>query len=327
MDIVKTVDPEDYDVGVIVARFQIHELHDAHRELVERVMNNHKTVIIFLGRPVIENTKRNPLDFPTRQIMVQQMYPKAIVHPMPDKRSNEVWSHELDNQIKLIIGDRKPLLYGGRDSFIPYYNGRYQTAELETKVYLSGTEIRKQISRELLESSDFRAGIIYANYARRDVTYPTVDIVPHNGKGQVLLAKKPYEPKWRFIGGFVDPTDESYEHAAVRELHEEAGSNLNVGIAKDMKYILSHKVNDWRYTKEGDGIMTSLYLCSVQWGRPEPNDDISEVRWVDLDDLTDHEKVVRIMMPEHVSMMDDFMTKRGNELLEEFKNKETNLQS
>lgn len=322
MDIVKEVNPEKYDVGVIVARFQVHELHEAHKDLIDRVFENHNTVIIFLGRSVIQGTKRNPLDYPSRKVMVQDMYPKAIIHPIPDQRSNEVWSHELDNQIKIIIGDKKPLLYGGRDSFIPYYTGRYQTAELETKRYLSGTEIRKKVSRQLLESSDFRAGIIYAKYNRRPVPYPTVDVVPYNKDGEILLAKKPNEDKWRFVGGFVDPSDESYEEAAIRELHEEVGNSFDVGSYKSMEYVLSHKVNDWRYAGEEDGIITSLYSCEYNFGRPQPDDDISEVIWVHLSELDDHEKVVKLIMPEHVSMMNDFMGKKGMELLKN--NKSTN---
>lgn len=314
MDIKKQINPTEFDVGVVVARFQVHELHEAHQDLINRVMSNHKTVVIFLGRPVIENTKRNPLDYPTRKIMVQNMYPKAIIQPLPDQRSNEAWSHELDNQIKIIIGDRKPLLYGARDSFIPFYSGRYDTAELETKVFISGTEIRKKVSRELLESSDFRAGIIYANYAQRAVTYPTVDVALYNDKGEILLAKKPRENKWRFIGGFVDPTDESYERAASRELSEEAGMMET----DKMQYVLSHKVKDWRYAKEESGIMTTLFACKYLWGSPSPNDDISEVRWVKLTDLDDHEKVTRIIMPEHVSMMEDFMEKFGSKLIEDY---------
>ena len=47
------------DVGIIVARFQVHELHDAHRDLINSVLDRHDRVIIFLGLSEVRNTKRN----------------------------------------------------------------------------------------------------------------------------------------------------------------------------------------------------------------------------------------------------------------------------
>ena len=40
---------EQYDVGVIVGRFQVPELHFAHRDLIESVMAKHGKTIIVLG--------------------------------------------------------------------------------------------------------------------------------------------------------------------------------------------------------------------------------------------------------------------------------------
>lgn len=51
----------------------------------------------------------------------------------------------------------------------------------------------------------------------------TQPLISHvfNNEGKLLLARKPNETKLRFIGGFVDPSDISYEKAAVREFMEE----------------------------------------------------------------------------------------------------------
>ena len=37
------------DVGIIVGRFQVDELHDAHVDLIQYVFDQHPKVIIFLG--------------------------------------------------------------------------------------------------------------------------------------------------------------------------------------------------------------------------------------------------------------------------------------
>ena len=38
------------EIGVIIGRFQIHTLHDAHVELIQHVLSLHSKVIIFLGK-------------------------------------------------------------------------------------------------------------------------------------------------------------------------------------------------------------------------------------------------------------------------------------
>jgi bifunctional NMN adenylyltransferase/nudix hydrolase len=281
MEIKSNINPTDYEIGVIVARFQVHKLHEGQISLIDKVIENHKKVVIFLGVPVIGNTKSNPLDYASREAMIKQSYPNVIVLPLKDQRSNEKWSRELDNQIQVPFGERSSLsavLYGSRDSFIPYYSGKYAVVELITDILYSGTEVRKQVSKEILSSEDFRAGVIHATYAARPVTYPTVDITVYNDKGQILLAKKPNEDFYRFIGGFVDRTDLTWEQAAKREFKEETGGNAEID---DIKYVCSGAVTDWRYGKTESGIMTTLFIGKFLWGRIEPSDDIASLHWVE----------------------------------------------
>ena len=107
-------------IGVIIARFQVHKLHEGHINLIDKVIENHKKVIVFLGVPVIGNTKSNPLDYASREAMIKEIYPNVIVLPLKDQRCNEKWSRELDNQIQVPFGELTAILYGSRDSFIPY---------------------------------------------------------------------------------------------------------------------------------------------------------------------------------------------------------------
>lgn len=307
MDIPKKIDPSQYEIGVIVARFQVHKLHEAHINLINKVCENHKKVIIFLGCPVIENTQSNPLDFASRKIMIQEMYPDVVILPQKDQRYDAKWAKILDEQIRIPFGDRTALLYGGRDSFIPHYlpYGKHPVTELTTDVFFSGTEIRKEVSREILASADFRAGVIHANYAKIPVTYPTVDVVAQNDEGKILLGKKLNESNYRFIGGFVDRTDESWEQTAKREFMEETGG---CEIA-DLKYVASGQIADWRYYKNESGIMTTLFLGKFLWGAIKPSDDIASLHWVNPADIN----IEKDVMPEHKELfvkLIDFIAKQ-----------------
>ena len=39
------INAADYEIGVVVARFQVHQLHDGQRNLLDMVFKNHKKVI------------------------------------------------------------------------------------------------------------------------------------------------------------------------------------------------------------------------------------------------------------------------------------------
>lgn len=310
-------------VGVVIGRFQTPELHVGHIGLLDHVSEIHKNVVVFLGVPRIQNTKRNPLDFVTRRKMVQSIYPDVIVLPLDDNRSDYKWSTQIDNAIRSMFPESDAVLYGSRDSFIPNYHGKHTTEEYPQVQSYNATDLRAEAATTPLDSDDFRAGVIYGIHKQRPVTYPTVDIVVANGDGQILLARKPSEDKFRFVGGFVDRTDVDWEMAARRELYEETKLD-----ALKMHYITSQKINDWRYAKEESGIMTSLFLTYTwdQMGRPEASDDIAEVKWFNVKDLFTKEteksmgdghipkvtykfNLENTIVPEHIELMEKFLVK------------------
>lgn len=278
----KDVNVKNYTIGVIVGRFQVHSLHGAHRKLINTVFENHKQVVIFLGIPAGDHTRSNPLDFVTRKAMIQSAYPDAIILPLKDQRSDELWSRKVDELIYITCGEAKALLYGGRDSFIPHYKGRYQTLEIDLGTEsLSGTEVRESLAGRVIDSDDFRAGIIYGKHAQRPSIYSTVDVVAYNDAGQILMAKKPNEELYRFIGGFVDPTDESLEHAARREFMEESGQCEIDGL----EYVSSHNVKDWRYSRTECSILTTFFAGKFIFGHATATDDIAVLEWVNPKEL------------------------------------------
>jgi len=50
-------------------------------------------------------------------------------------------------------------------------------------------------------------------------------------------------------------------------------------------------VNDWRYKRERDGIVTLFFEAKHQFGKPCPDDDIEEVRWFKPAALSDENLV------------------------------------
>jgi len=281
MDRIKT----QTDVGVIVARFQVDQLTAGHLDLIETVIEENEKVIIFLGLSPLKATKNNPLDFEARKQMILDIYPDINVLYIKDCVSDEAWSKNLDSQIADLIGPESDVaLYGSRDAFVKHYKGNHQTIELQQEVFVSGTAVRKQIGQKVKSSADFRAGVIWAT--RNQFVNPkgTVDIAIFNDdQTRLLVGRKTHEKLHRFVGGFID-CNERAEVAAVREVQEE--THLEIGGPSELNYIGSYVVNDWRYRAESENILTFFYRATVKFGRPEPEDDIAEMKWIDLNKLS-----------------------------------------
>lgn len=267
-------------IGVIVGRFQVHELHDAHMELFRIVRGRHNNVVVFLGVSPSGLTKYNPLDFVVRKRMIQAKFPDITVLPLADVSNDKLWSQRLDEQIRnLAWGD--VTLYGGRDSFVPHYHGSYHPIELPIEGTISGTDIRDHLTNVVMESADFRAGIIYATANTRPRVIQTVDvaILYQDGDGRIklLLGRKPNEGLWRFIGGHVEPT-QTLEDAVRAETYEEANMSIN-----SLVYLGSAFVDDWRWKKEDSKVTTAFFAGYVNENLAQAGSDIYEVQWFYMD--------------------------------------------
>lgn len=304
LNIPKVVDPNKYDIGVIVARFQVPELHSAHVKLLDTVTGFHKKVIVFLGIPPTDNlTKTNPLDFASRKAMIQEKYPNVQILPLRDQRTNELWSYILDQKIKEPYRSSSALLYGGRESFIPHYCGKYTTIELIGKPHdLSGTQIRDNVSKVVGTTADWRKGAVYTSYVGYPAVYPCVDIVSYNETdGTILLGRKNNETKFRFIGGHVDLTDNTLESAAKREFVEETrGAEIS-----DLKYVGSAKINDWRHDGVNSGIISALFVGKHLWGNAKASDDIVACEWFNMGELIKTYKTE--IIEEHIELFEKFI--------------------
>ena len=299
------------DVAVIVGRFQVNELHEAHIDLITSVLNKHDRVLVFLGNSTIRNTLNNPLDYRARRTMIADKFPAVEIHYINDNPSDTTWTKNLDKLIgEQLLPMQTVTLYGSRDSFLKCYTGKFNTCELEATTFISGTEVRRRVCNNYPPTADYRAGMIAATAYRFPTAFQTVDIAVVNDKGELLLARKPEEKKWRFIGGFSDPASVSLEEDAKREVQEEAG--VEVG---NITYLGSTLINDWRYRGEIDKIKTALFVAKYVFGKPEGADDVAEVKWVSINNLTKND----IVETHHV-LIDMFNEKFGanRELQEKF---------
>lgn len=111
--------------------------------------------------------------------------------------------------------------------------------------------------------------------------YPTVDIAVFDvTKTKILLARKPDQKLFQFIGGFADVSSPSYEEDAIREAKEEASIDI-----KRVEYMGSCIVDDERYRNKSDKIKTLLFRAIHNGGIPTANYDIAEVKWFRVDKL------------------------------------------
>lgn len=291
---------EKYDVGVIVARFQVHKLHQGHHDLINTVLANHDKVLLFLGNSPVKSTKNNPLDFQSRKQMVLGEYPQLDVSYINDDQTDQAWSDRLDEMVSdQLTASQTAVLYGGRDSFARRYHGELPIVEFEPEVWYSGTETRKGIaSGSTVASADWRAGAIWATSNRYPTVFTTVDAALFNEDGtKLLLAHKKSDPegRYRFIGGFASVDSRSFEDDVIREVSEETGLEIAAPY-----YIGSMLIDDWRYRGEQDKIKTLLFSATVLFGTPTPGDDLKggHLRWFELKSV-----VTDDMVPQHAPLL------------------------
>jgi len=114
---------------------------------------------------------------------------------------------------------------------------------------------------------------------------PTASAVCIDDEGRVLLARRgidPFAGKWDLPGGFLDE-EEHPRDCVRRELQEEAGVEIEplelLGVWLD------------RYGGDGSAAVTLnfYWTARIVEGTPEPNDDVAELRWFALSEVSDED--------------------------------------
>jgi bifunctional NMN adenylyltransferase/nudix hydrolase len=288
-------------VGVCVGRFQTHKLHDGHLALLNN-LKNHKQSVVFIGCHAVPSTKKNPLDFEARKMMVQEAVgTNTLILPIHDHPSDYAWSERMDTILSSLFPGKKVLMYDGRDGFSKWYHGKNKVEIINELPEISATKVREELSARPTE--DFRAGMIYSTKLAYHRISAAVDIACYKydektGEPMVLLGKKAHSPDvLRFPGGIVDVSDASYEEAAQRELEEETDIFCN---PDTFQYVCSKAINDWRATPD-NGYKTILYAVRYVHGEPKAKDDLCYVQWVRESERNDYKYT-----PEHTILLEAF---------------------
>lgn len=277
------INTDDYSVGAIVGRFQLADLHEAHKFLIDTVVNNHKKSIILLGvtraigtaeNPIRIPSRENILDFQSRLYMLQEEYPNTVIVSVQDKEDDHVWSKQVDDKIREIFPTEKVLLYGGRDSFVPYYHGKFPTKCLDPKIYISATMQRNMISKEVLKDSNFRRGQIYYAYQQSPILYTNYNVVIEDNDNYLFERKN---GKLKLIEGLAGINDTSFEAGARRVIKNMVGH-----IDTTVKYVLSR--HNREFNNKTNKCVNMFFVASKISGRIDPN---IELQNVSKEDITD----------------------------------------
>lgn len=306
-------------VGFIIGRFQTNRLHKGYQFVIKELLKECDYFAIILGTSPVPASRRNPFTYEDRVNILFNEFNRldlaigkfgGFIKAM-DMKENEKWSKQIDDKIKEYCDgafpgvEVEPILYCSRDSFVSFYSGTTKIVQLESpEPGVSSTKMRDELrSRKFtrdMYTDEYLIGKLSSIYSKFPTSYATVDIAILNEHGQILLGRKHAETKFRFPGGFVDVTDKSYEEAAQRESKEECG-NLEFA---DFTYLGSVRIDDWRYKADVDKIMTTFFKCKYIFGAPKGSDDLAEVKWVNIEDVTEDS-----MVGEHWKMFSNYKNK------------------
>ena len=262
-------------IGVIIGRFQTLELQKKQIDFIQKLLDEHEEVIIFLNITPVKLSKENPFDFTMRREMIKEIFPNIVIIPLADNPNQKIWNEEVDQKIKEIYPTQEALLYVSKN----LYEGEFEAVEIGEIADLSEKELSKKETDELKGSANFRAGVAFAVSNQYPKVFSTVDVAILRGD-EVLLGRKSHQMLFRFIGGFVDPTDDSFEQAAKREAQEETGVEV-----ENLQYVGTARIDDWRYRQEVDKIITTLFTADYVAGDAIAQDDIAEIKWFKINDL------------------------------------------
>ena len=94
--------------------------------------------------------------------------------------------------------------------------------------------------------------------------------------GRVIVVHRPKYDDWSLPKGKLDP-GETFEQAALREVHEEVGLRCELG----------RELEPVHYTAKGRPKVVRYWVMSCDDGDFNPDEEVDEVRWLTPDEARD----------------------------------------
>lgn len=288
----------DQNVGVIVARFQVPDLHPGHLHLIDSTLERYPDTLVVLGEHGGLPTDINPLTFEERAEMVLEHYPTIRIDRLRDHPFDHMrWSDWLDQVVGRNYPGRKAVMCGSRLSFLDQYTGKSICERVDPINEDSGTAIREALKYS--STMGARARMIHHQQTRNSIGYSAADIAIVDDEHERVLAitKHWFDGLWSLPGGFLDPgKDSTDEDTARRERGEEL---LNIVTGDVYEQLGSRiKVDDPRYRGSKDKILSALFCTQYLGGVAQPGDDAKGARWMSRSDLD------RFIVPWHKPLVE-----------------------
>ena len=137
-------------------------------------------------------------------------------------------------------------------------------------------------SQPLAAHEPYRQECASCGFILYHTSSPTMGAVPLDGSGRVLLARRAIEPfrgDWNTIGGFLEYGEDPIE-GLVREVKEETGVDCTITGFITMKA--------GTYGPNGQALLNTYFSVTLLSDRTRPQDDVSELKWFDIDDLPEN---------------------------------------
>ena len=307
-------------LSVVIGRFQTPHLTEAHLKLFEEARKSSHRILVLIGCTAAIGTDKNPLSYEMRKHMIDDKLPDDyLLHfaELHDNPSNKDWSDQIDDLINK-HGETEAIIFAGRDNSVEgYYSGKHPIKTIEELPNHSATALRKKIAKNPVYGYNARAGIIHHIENRYPIVYSTVDVAITWGRNEyglaahVLMGKK--GDKFNFIGGFVDPSDESLFEAARREAHEETGFKID-NFDDDFthfNYRFSHKVEDERYHNTKDSIMTHFFCVTMLDQKLPDKNKISDKEFKEFAWIPANESSLDLISDAHKSLFLKFINSKN----------------
>lgn len=278
--------------------------HDGHMVLVKEMFECANKVVIYLGCDKVFVSRKNPLGFDERATLLRMQIEEAgfgkriySILPLFGRRSNPLWSHELDSNIKAHFGrpdfDATQVgLFHSRDGFGPYYflHGMFPLIEVPEIPGINATALRETAGTHRVISLDYVMGMVAQEMKRpkRSALFQT-RVVVKNDEGKYGLVKylSADEVAYRFVGGYFSPEkDGSLGGSAERKL----SSKLVFDRRSKLTPIDEVRIDDWRYRESGTKIICMVYEATLEgevtFNTTPPGARITELIWVSRKDLS-----------------------------------------